>query len=181
MIDFIPFPKIARHRREIVITEKIDGTNACIHVAEDGTLTAGKRSGWITVAEDNFGFAKWVVENTSELVKLGPGAHFGEWWGPGINKRYGNVTTEKRFSLFNVKKWEDDAVRPACCSVVPVMYRGPNVEAAINECLERLRAGGSIAAPGCMKPEGIVIFHTARGGLSKITLEKDDEWKGKSE
>jgi hypothetical protein len=27
MSDFIPFPKIPRLRRDIVITEKIDGTN----------------------------------------------------------------------------------------------------------------------------------------------------------
>ena len=37
--EFKPWPKIPRLRRSIVITEKIDGTNAIIHVAEDGTLT----------------------------------------------------------------------------------------------------------------------------------------------
>lgn len=43
-----------------------------------------------------------------------------------------------------------------------------------------LRATGSLAAPGFKNPEGIVIFHTASGTLSKVTLEKDDEPKGKA-
>ena len=37
MAEFIGFPKIARLSREIVITEKIDGTNGCIFIGgEDG-------------------------------------------------------------------------------------------------------------------------------------------------
>ena len=70
MIEFQPFPKIPRLNREIVITEKIDGTNGVIHVADDLTVTAGSRNRWLTIEKDNFGFAKWVAENAEELAEL---------------------------------------------------------------------------------------------------------------
>ena len=35
-MEFIKFEKIARLNREIIITEKIDGTNAQICITEDG-------------------------------------------------------------------------------------------------------------------------------------------------
>lgn len=75
-IPFVEFPKIHRINRNIVITEKIDGTNAQVYV--DDTMThayAGSRSRWITPADDNFGFARWVQEHHDELLKLGPGSH----------------------------------------------------------------------------------------------------------
>jgi hypothetical protein len=178
-MEFTEFPKIARHRRNIVVTEKIDGTNAQVAVGEDGSVRAGSRSRWITPEADNFGFARWVKEHEEELRALGPGVHFGEWWGSGVQRGYGLKNGEKRFSLFNVHRWEDPSVRPPCCSVVPVLYRGPNAEDAIAFCLRVLRETGSVAAPGFMTPEGVVIFHTASGTLTKVTLEKDDEPKGK--
>lgn len=171
--EFVPFPKIARLNREVVVTEKIDGTNAQVFVAEDGTVLAGSRSRWITPEADNHGFAKWVAEHVNELRELGPGSHFGEWWGSGIQRRYG--LTEKRFSLFNVHRWAE--IRPACCHVVPVLARG-ELGPSVAHALAALRAGGSVAAPGFDKPEGIVIFHTASSQLFKVTLEKDDAPKG---
>ena len=89
--DFVAFPKIARLNREIVITEKIDGTNASIYVSEkDGAVYAGSRTRWITPEDDNFGFARWVRDHADELrTGLGFGVHFGEWWGAGIQRRYG--------------------------------------------------------------------------------------------
>jgi hypothetical protein len=111
-MDFTGFPKIARFNREVIVTEKIDGTNAQIHIDDTGAvLTAGSRNKWITPTDDNAGFARWASENTAELLRLGPGSHFGEWWGAGIQRRYG--LTEKRFSLFNVSRWGDDARRVA--------------------------------------------------------------------
>jgi hypothetical protein len=176
MIPFEAFPKIPRLVREIVITEKIDGTNACIHVAEDGTVLAGSRSRWITPEDDNFGFARWVKANEEALRSgLGLGTHYGEWWGAGIQRRYG--LTEKRFSLFNTTRWTDEA-RPAICHVTPEIYRGPFSQVAIDTALEVLRTKGSFASPGFTKPEGIVVFHSASGQLFKVTLEKDAEPKG---
>lgn len=177
-MEFSPFPKIARLSREVVVTEKIDGTNAQVYVNDDMTdLVAGSRSRWITPEDDNFGFARWVQEHKEELLKLGPGAHFGEWWGAGIQRRYG--LNEKRWSLFNVHRWGDPASRPPCCHVVPVLWRGVFDDFDPDQCLRDLAINGSSAAPGFMKPEGIVIFHTAGGYLFKKTIEKDSEPKGK--
>jgi len=169
-VEFVEFPKIARLSREVVVTEKIDGTNASIYIGEDGTFLTGSRSRWITPDDDNFGFSKWAHEHKDELLALGPGTHFGEWWGAGIQRRYG--LTEKRFSLFNTSRWAD--VRPACCHVVPVLYQGIFDTARINEQLESLARCGSVAAPGFMKPEGVVVYHTAGNVGFKKTILKDE-------
>src|SRR5438552_1079029 len=79
-IEFNGFPKIPRLSRECVVTEKIDGTNAQILISECGEVFPGSRSRWITKEDDNHGFAKWVYENSVELMRLGIGRHFGEWW-----------------------------------------------------------------------------------------------------
>lgn len=178
--EFVPFPKIARWSRDIVITEKIDGTNAQVHISDDGTvITAGSRTRWITPEKDNFGFARWVVEHTDELMKLGPGSHFGEWYGAGIQRNYG--LKEKRFALFNTHRWSDPATRPPCCGVVPVLYQGLMSESDVDLAIRKLRAYGSSAVPGFDKPEGIVIFHTASSTLFKKTLEGDEKPKGSKE
>lgn len=176
--EFVEFPKIARLSREVIITEKIDGTNAQVCVTEDGRVLAGSRTRWITPAADNFGFAMWVQANADALRGLGPGRHYGEWWGAKIGRRYG--LTERRFSLFNVTRWADDAdvPRPACCHIVPVLYRGPFSTVIVDGILDGMRVSGSMAAPGFMQPEGVVIFHIAGNVGFKKTLEKDEQWKG---
>lgn len=176
MTDFIPFQKIGRLSREIIITEKIDGTNGIVQISEDGSFLIGSRSRWITSENDNFGFAKWATANKSELIAgLGVGRHFGEWWGQGIQRKYG--LTEKRWSLFNTHKWTD--VHPACCHVVPVLYQGAFDTDEIGKVMMELQSGGSVASPGFMKPEGIVIYHSQANVLFKKTFEKDDAGKGK--
>ena len=178
-IPFVEFPKIARYSREVVVTEKIDGTNGSVYVNDTMTeVFAASRSQWIGPDGDNFGFAWWVAEHKEELCKLGPGSHFGEWWGADIQRRYG--LKEKRFSLFNTHRWSDASTRPACCSVVPILWRGPFDQLDVNGILDKLKESGSVAAPGFMKPEGIVIFHTAAQWLLKKTIEKDDAPKGQS-
>jgi hypothetical protein len=177
--EFLEFPKIARLAREIIVTEKIDGSNGVIYVGEDGEVLAGSRSQWL-IGSDNFGFAKWVQEHKDELRTLGPGRHYGEWWGSGIQRGYGLPKGEKRFSLFNTSKWSDDAIRPPCCHLVPVLYTGIFTTYYIEDALQQLKEGGSRAAPGFMKPEGVVIFHPQGNVGFKKTIEKDEEWKGKS-
>jgi hypothetical protein len=209
-MQFLPFPKLARLNRGIVITEKLDGTNAQIFIdiagqahqdpsleiaRKDGyVMLAGSRTRWITPENDNYGFARWVKEHAEELFQLGPGQHFGEWWGKGIQRGYqtGLMPPEKRFSLFNTGRWADSRFNsgaddvplpegmsyvPACCSVVPVLYQGPFDQLAIVNALERLRSKGSVAAPGFMRPEGVVVFHTAANQMFKVTLEGDDKPK----
>lgn len=190
LTDFHEFPKIARLSREAVISEKIDGTNASILITEDGKMLVGSRSRWITPADDNYGFARWAMEHHEELLTLGVGRHYGEWWGQGIQRKYG--MTEKRWSLFNVSRWclagetpqriptadprivkIQDAL-PACCHLVPVLYRGIFTTDACETALADLRANGSKAAPGYAPAEGVVIFHTHSGTMFKKTLEHDD-------
>lgn len=189
---FTEFPKIARLSRECIITEKIDGTNAQVYIGEDGQFLTGSRTRWITPEEDNHGFSRWAHDHKDELMKLGPGRHFGEWWGSGIQRGYGLQKGEKRWSLFNVSRWalhgtepkqiptEDPRVfktqdvLPACCGLVPVLWRGMFDEAPVLGILNGMRTNGSAAAPGFMKPEGIIIFHVAGNVGFKKTLEKDE-------
>jgi hypothetical protein len=187
---FSEFPKMARLSRECIITEKIDGTNAQIYITEDGQFFTGSRTRWITPEADNFGFAAWAQDNKEELMKLGAGRHFGEWWGRGIQRNYG--LKDRRFSLFNVQRWclhgaqpkqipsADPRVikmqeeLPACVGLVPVLYRGEFQTNICASVLSGLRYGGSQAALGFMNPEGIVCFHTAANIGFKKTLEKDE-------
>ena len=175
MVEFKEFPKMARWSRDIVITEKIDGTNASIYIGDNGEFLTGSRTRWITPDDDNFGFSRWAHENREELLKLGAGTHFGEWWGQGIQRKYG--LTEKRFSLFNTHRWGDD--RPACCHVVPVLYAGPNDSGVIESIISALAEHGSRAAPGFMNPEGVVLFHIAGQVGFKKTIHKDEAPKSK--
>ena len=169
-VIFEEFPKIARLNRECVISEKIDGTNGQIIISESGEIHAASRSRLITPEDDNYGFARWVDANKADLLNLGPGRHFGEWWGQGIQRKY--VLTEKRFSLFNTDRWSDVTVRPECCSVVPTLYRVLFSTQEITRALENLRQFGSHAAPGFMKPEGVIVWHVAARNYFKATLEK---------
>jgi hypothetical protein len=196
MMDFVEFQKIARLSRECVVTEKIDGTNASVYInSADATFLVGSRTRWITPEQDNHGFARWAFEHRDELLTLGDGHHFGEWWGSGIQRGYGLPKGEKRFSLFNVARWhraggepflsvsvdpriapKSSAEAPSCCSVVPILYRG-SFDSFMGHCediIGNLRESGSWAAPGFMQPEGIVVFHAAGGHLYKKTLEKDE-------
>ena len=175
-IPFEPWPKISRYNRTITVTEKVDGTNSAVYIPNDGlTIHAASRTRWITPEDDNYGFARWVSEHTEELLKLGPGYHFGEWWGAGIQRNYG--LKEKRFSLFNTSRWSDPESRPACCGVVPVLTSGPICDIDVRAILNRLRESGSVAAPGWMSPEGVVVYHSASRTLYKMTLDNQDAHK----
>ena len=70
-MDFTEFPKMARLARDVIVTEKIDGTNAQVFICDDGTLLTGSRSRWITPADDNFGFAAWIEAHRDELLTWG--------------------------------------------------------------------------------------------------------------
>lgn len=183
MVDEITFeewPKIARLNRNIVVTEKIDGTNAAVIITEDGRIGAQSRTRLITPERDNFGFAGWVDRNRDALVEsLGPGRHFGEWWGSGIQRKYGLSGSDKRFSLFNTARWRIDTdtdprgLVPGL-NVVPVLYEGPFDQARINSTLTMLAATGSVAAPGFMDPEGVMVYVAAARSMFKVTIKGDE-------
>lgn len=178
MLEFREFGKIARLSRECVVTEKIDGTNGLVTFDENMEMYVGSRRRWITPENDNYGFAKWAFEHKEELKSLGVGFHYGEWWGQGVQRKYG--LDEKRWSLFNVGRWgvggKDELLVPKCCHVVPVLYRGMFDTNAIADVMEKLK-NDSVAAPGFANPEGVVIYHVHGGYSFKKTFEKDEAGK----
>jgi hypothetical protein len=150
-------------------------------VEKDGVrylMLAGSRKRWLTNTKqgDNYGFGRWVSDNRDELVGLGVGRHYGEWWGQGIQRKYG--MDRKVFSLFNTSRWCGDIserTAPACCSVVPVLMRTDTFSTDhIAMALAELKDHGSTAAPTFMKPEGIVIYMVQARRFFKITLENDE-------
>jgi hypothetical protein len=180
LIEFTPWPKIPRLNRDITVTEKIDGTNAAIGITDDEVIYAQSRKRLITPAADNFGFAAWVEQNAMALIAtLGPGLHFGEWWGSGIQRGYGLTKGEKRFSLFNTGRWHGVAFDSVPgLGVVPVLYEGPFKREDIlppwEDALDDLLKFGSKAAPGFGNPEGVVVYHHAANLMFKVTLEGDE-------
>lgn len=160
-------------------------------------FAAGTRSQYVTPENDTHGFAKWAYANADELIAgLGHGRHYGEWWGLGIRRNYG--LKEKRFSLFNTMRWcahdatpisittgsgtvRSQTPLPKIVGVVPVIWRGMFGGTAVDKSIELLRREGSVASPGFMRPEGIVIWHTAANVAFKKTLENDEQPKSKTE
>lgn len=204
MVEFQAWPKTARLNKEAVYTEKIDGTNAAIDIERiagqlewewaegpegqrkitelvefDGArylVACQSRKRLITPGDDNFGFAAWVAENAGGLVQtLGEGRHFGEWYGRGIQRGYG--LQEKRFALFNTRRWEDsteDLKKVPGLELVPILYTGIFSTSAASLLVETLRQYGSVASEGFMNPEGVCVFHTASQTVYKTFLEGDD-------
>lgn len=174
--EFRPWPKIARLNRTIIITEKIDGTNGCVIVMDDGRVFAQSRKRIITPDADNFGFARWVYANAEQLADdLGPGYHYGEWHGQGIQRGYG--LDHKRFALFNAQRWKEPAPGPNNVDVVPVLYHGEFNSTEIKLAEYELRVNGS-RINGFRKPEGIVVHFAANRTNFKVLLENDDIPKG---
>lgn len=193
MFEFKPWPKITRieNKRPPIFTEKIDGTNACVVIEQhivDGVLTKGatsdikhcevilenngyrisaqKRTSFISPDDDNYDFAKWVWSNAEELVKLGEGHHFGEWWGNGIQRGYDQE--EKHFSLFNTRRWhKDNPNLPLCCKVVPIIRAS-----SLEEAKQILISNGSFVAPGFMNVEGLVMYEPDTDTCFKVIINK---------
>lgn len=170
-------------------------------------IWAGSRNRWLSLANkngDNHGFARWVFENATELIAgLGPGRHYGEWYGNGIGRNYG--LDHKRLALFNTTRWdlntwtefvynpwvkenEDMELRgkkhpkrmptfqapPKCCTVVPILTTGIFDSDLVSYTMTDLRRHGSRAVPGYMKPEGVVVYHTQSQHLFKATFDFDE-------
>ena len=207
-MTFTPYPKIPRLFRDVVITEKIDGTNASIAIlpiddyacianpsgypsenvlANDNAqfvMLAGSRTRWLTPDKkgDNMGFATWVQANAAALFRLGPGQHFGEWWGNGIQRTYGLPNGDKRFSLFNTFRWEQlPEGLPANVGIVPVLYQGPFGTDIVRQVVDHLATEGSRAVPGFARPEGVMVYHEASKQIFKVTVEDDEKPKGQKD
>ena len=176
-MEFQEFDSIEVLESLVTISEKIHGTNAQIAINDLGTeIQAGSRNRWVTPEDDNYGFATWVYENKDALLALlGPGRHFGEWYGSGIGPGYG--LKEKRFALFNTYRWtklkEEGKLLPRM-DVVPILYEGKFNPSVVKETMDKLKSAGSLLVPGYMKPEGVVMYFSRTKGFFKQVFEKED-------
>lgn len=168
MVEFKEWPKIPRGAGEtITITEKIDGTNACIVIENGEIVGVQSRTRFITPEDDNYGFARYVRDNAEELKKLGDGYHYGEWAGEGIQKNHHNIVGRKLF-LFNSDRWRDGRQeRPAGVECVPILYEGP-VDDAIADAMNELWLKAQNEG---YHPEGIVVWYHKTRRYEKYTFE----------
>lgn len=210
MIAFEEFDKIPRLNRSMVVTEKIDGSNAAIIIelmepgdepgigsvaAGEYLMAAQSRKRLIAPgkATDMAGFAGWVHENAQELANLlGPGRHFGEWYGHGIQRSYG--LDHKRFALFNTERWgptfaqgDQDIAVPLfmgehAIHTVPVLERTAFSTVRIRDHVDSLREYGS-RVPGAegFAAEGVVVWHNAARQMFKVTTQGDERPKSSRE
>lgn len=177
---FEAFPDIKKlGSAALFITQKIHGSNAQIYVfqAEDGKLDllCGSRSRWVAPGNDNYGFAEMVYANKQEFIdKLGPGRHYGEWAGPGINS--GEGLAKKTFVLFDHWKYPVERPLPPNTVVVPVLYVGEFNLGKVEEVMAELKTTGSKLVPGFMRPEGVVV--RIKGERYKVVFAAEEtKWK----
>lgn len=179
-MEFRPWPKIPRLNRDMTITEKLDGTNACVVIGDvfmgvDTVRTVvgtQSRNRIITRESDNYGFAQWAHSHRHELGEImTPGYHYGEWVGPGIQGNpYGLV--ERRFYQFNPDAPYDIAIG---LGVVPCLYVGPFDLLEVDQQLHWLRVHGSRL--GCGYAEGVIVYHHAAHMSFKATCYLDEQPK----
>lgn len=167
MIEHKAWPKTTRLCSRVIATEKLNGSNCALAIAEYAAPVDSQALAWsyiqdrwygigaqsrnrlITPADDHQGFAAWTLHNATRLIKLlGAGHHYGEWL---------NGT----LYLFNVKRWAnvvEDAKRLGLDTInhVPVLYEGTYYEGLAETLCEQLRKQGS--AVDVRPAEGIVIY-----------------------
>lgn len=210
---FQAWPKIPRWEKrgtEMFITEKVDGTNAAIHIGGEGDNADGQSSVFIGAQSrtrmldplngiDNNGFGVWVMQNAEALIRLlGPGIHYGEWYGGKIQRGYG--LQQKRLALFDTRRWHTqdtflieswhggpnrrvwnqdieesttNELQELGVHPIPLLYAGAWHTEAVDELTEYLKESGSVVVPGYQNPEGLVIKHRNSQQLYKVILEGD--------
>lgn len=94
---------------------KIDGTNCCVYLDDDGRLSFGGRRGQVLVSQDNYKFIKYFEDNPTikeNLIKMLNGLPknsiiYGEWLIPVTLKTY-NKDAWRHFYIFDVVCYPDD-------------------------------------------------------------------------
>lgn len=177
-----------RFHKGLTITEKIDGTNACI-VIWDGKVQAQSRKRMITPDDDNYGFAKWVYDNAGVLTDtLGYGYHYGEWFGEGIQKNPLGIEG-KRFALFHATKYTEDngyeLNKVDGLETVPLLFHGQAQFDTLAEVIHGLSAFGSrvqgaqthwdegLTMDVAADAEGVIVWHKETQQKYKILLKDD--------
>ena len=90
---------------EVFLYYKIDGTNACIWLKDDGTLGFGSRKRELSLDKDNAGFMNALIKESdrylSYLKKHPTHIIYGEWLVPNVLKTY-KKEAWKHFYVFDV-------------------------------------------------------------------------------
>lgn len=187
---FEAWPKtlqISKVLGNVTVTEKIDGTNACLVFDADGNMFAQSRNRVITPASDNQGFARWAYRYQEELFHiLGEGRHFGEWWGKGIGRKYG--MEHNVFSLFNVGRFyktgpdglDSMSTRAQGTSIfdqvsaVPHLFTGEYGSDAMKAAVTDLQDNNSKAAAqhgiDFADPEGVCFYFREFDKVAKLVF-----------
>jgi len=173
--EFVAWPKIPRSKNnKVTITEKMDGTNACIIIENGVIVGVQSRSRLITPGKDtdNFGFAGWVERNREELLRLGDGYHYGEWVGPGIQKNPHGLD-EKTLFLFNTAR--PSSTLPDCVKQVDVLYHGELFVDTVDDVMCNLKEQADLAGTVA---EGVIVYYHATRNRVKFTFNfSEGKWK----
>ena len=165
---FQEWPKIPRLKEgAVTITEKIDGTNACIIIQDNVIVGVQSRKRLIYPENDNYGFAGWVNRNSEDILRLGEGRHYGEWAGLGIQKNPMSLLG-KRFFLFNVSRYDPENL-PYNVSMVPHIYTGPIADVDIPKLMSDLKDERELNSG--YTPEGIIVYHHNLRCYEKATYQ----------
>jgi hypothetical protein len=117
------------------------------------------------------GVAAWARAHAAELAEtLGPGIHFGEWWGYKVCRGYGLPAGDRRFSLFNTARWRFiDGTQVPSLYIVPILWEGPLGDnwGTVMEQVQKLEVEGSAAVPGYRFPEGVMLYHAGADTMMK--------------
>ncbi|MEU6246461.1 RNA ligase family protein [Glycomyces sp. NPDC047010] len=200
------WPKTPRLTTPFVITEKLDGTNACIAISrlgdrsgvsaadldfpehhgvtvvytEDGcfAVRAASRTRWIAPGpRDNFGFAQWASEHAGPLTLLGVGRHYGEWVGRGIQRGYG--MDHRVWALFD-EKWRNALPYglPPNVGVVPriATAAGHELTKRVAWALDHLDKEGSYIGAPGAVAEGVVVTSMNSNPIRFKALATESEW-----
>lgn len=179
----------------VTVTEKIDGTNACVVFEEDGYMYVQSRNRIITPAADNQGFARWAYRHQKDLFHiLGPGRHFGEWWGKGIGRKYD--MQHNVFSVFNNGRFyktlpgdplDSMATRTLDTgifdqvSAVPHIFSGEYNSPEMNAAIAELANGNSLAARQYNieypDPEGVCFYFREFDKVAKLVFANPGKHK----
>lgn len=198
MGEFKTWGSTPRENKNKTITEKIDGTNACV-VIWNGVVAAQSRKRIITPDNDNYGFARWVYDNAGALMDtLGFGYHYGEWFGEGIQKNPLGIEG-KRFALFHPTKYSEangyELNKVDGLETVPLLHHGQCDVWTIPNIMQELETYGSKVQGAATqtvksyivgmdpehmyqftraaKAEGIIIWNNETRTRTKMLLEND--------
>jgi hypothetical protein len=151
---FIGFPKMSRDIiGDVIITEKLDGTNACVIIENGEIVGVQSRKRMINVDDDNYGFASYISQNEELILKLGDGYHYGEWCGLGIQKNPHNLDA-KYFYLFDTRRWNTDNEPPEGIRRTRTLYTGTLNSNTVEDCMKQLEL---YAEENNYKAEGVVV------------------------